>query len=120
MVREQRSSVSLWLLTLEPSHRTFEPSHWTFALRTIVPSNRSSEVQLRAELHEPPVEHLRRLPPSGIVGTEKRDRRVAVEEIVGIHIELEPRRPDLHDLGAAQVELIDARPEDRERLRERN
>src|SRR4029453_590042 len=39
------------------------------------------ELELRAELHEPPVEHLRRLSPPRVVGSKQRDRRVRVEDV---------------------------------------
>src|SRR5262245_11479178 len=40
-----------------------------------------SKVKLRTELHEPPIEHLRRLSPPRIVSAEECDRRVRVEQI---------------------------------------
>src|SRR5262245_24522052 len=78
------------------------------------------ELNLCAELHETPVEYLRRLSPSRVVSAEDRDRRVRVEHVVGIHVSLESPRAETEDLGGAQIELVDPRTVQRVRLREWN
>jgi hypothetical protein len=49
----------------------------------------SSEIKLRTELHETPVEYLRWLSRPRVGGTKQRDWRVAVELIVGVNVRLQ-------------------------------
>ena len=88
--------------------------------RRYIGVNASLKVELRAELHEPPVEYLRRLAPPRVVRAEERDGRVRVEQIVSVHIQLEALLAKAKDFSAPEIELVNARTVQRIRLRERN
>ena len=54
---------------------------------------------MSAKFDQPSVQHLRRLPPARIVGSEDGDRRVDVEQVVGVHVPL-----DAADLDSQEIE----------------
>src|SRR5262249_58349551 len=76
------------------------------------------EIVLHAELHQPPVEDLRRLKPRrgcrlrrrGVGGT-KEGSRAGVEHVVEVDVDLESLTAESENLAAAQIELADARRE---------
>src|SRR5262245_57467328 len=85
-----------------------------------IPVAPTSEVVLNAEFHQSPVEDLRRLLPRRVIRAVDIQRTTAVEQVVNVEIGLHPMPSATKDLAAADVNLCDARPEQRERRDERN
>src|SRR6185295_12581669 len=76
-----------------------------------------SEIELHAELCEPPLEDLGR--PQ--VGVAKRleviEHGAHVQQVIHVEVRLQPARTKTEDLAPAEVQLIDAFAELRERIR---
>src|SRR5215467_6742533 len=78
----------------------------------------ASEVELRAEFQERPADDLVRLQPCGpraAVHVEPRQRNIGVGDIVDVEVRSEPRVAEPELPREPQVQLVDARVEDRPR-----